>query len=344
MKRLYIFTLCSLAVALCIFFMKKAAPTTIAAGQGLVIPKEWLAINKVPRTPKADVRPPDQTFLTFPEWFLVFSPDEQANYFKHHTATTFPFMSHTAQIWDSYKIVDDQIEGNFAPNPGYHFMIKVIGTSATVEYAIKAWYETLIGRVTDTRQPVTDEDKFNAAFTASYVAFIRDKPWYEYDFKTQLQQLWAMPLFTGNNFARKLDRRYILTSELLVKYGYGKLIGLGTKQIYEEALFTTAVVLENDSLQYLPRYDRFAPAATNLARSGHSFKEIAGNSSAILLTVLVPSASAAQFDNTVTVFTQPVASAPATKRVALAIPVTQLHKLLLQLDSEHVVIEHVFDF
>lgn len=197
MKRLYIFTLGWVVVAALIFFFKKRNPTTLAAGNGLVVPKEWLATNKQPLTPKADVRPTDQTFLTFPEWFLVFSPQEQAAYFKNHTATTFPFMSHTAQIWQSYKIVNNQIKDNFPTNTGYHFMIWVIGTSASAEYSIKAWYETVVGRVTDTETPVTDEDKFNATFTQSYVDFINDRPWYEYDFKTQLKSLYSSTSFLG---------------------------------------------------------------------------------------------------------------------------------------------------
>src|SRR4030095_4303508 len=252
MKRLYILTLCSIGLAVCIFLYKRRNPTTIPSGNGLVIPKDWLIINNNPLTPKADIRPADQTFLTFPEWFLVFSPEEQANYFKNHTATTFPFMSHTAQIWQSYKRVNDQIKDTFPTNKGYHFMIWVIGTSASVEYSIKAWYETIIGRITDTGEPITDEDKFNAKFTQDYVGFIKDRPWYEFDFKSQFKTLWTSNSFFGNSFLRKVERKYILTSELLVKYAYGKLIGLGTKQVYDAALPTTAVILDNHRLQYLP--------------------------------------------------------------------------------------------
>ena len=344
MKRLYILTLCSIGLSACIFFFKKRNPTTIEAGEGLVIKKEWLVQNKNPHTPKNDCRPADQTFLTFPEWYLVFSPEEQANYFKQHTATTFPFMSHTAQIWESYKIVNNQIKDNFPTNNGYHFMIWVIGSSASVEYSIKAWYELIIGRITDTYEVKTEEDTFNAKFTQDYVDFIKDKPWYEFDFKIRLESLWTSTSFFGDNFSRKAERKYILTSELAVKYVYGKLIGLGTKTVYDEALPTTAVVLENDSLQFLPRYDKFANAITALAKNGHSFKEVAGNNSAILLTVLVPNSDKINFENTQIVFTQPIASNLTMKRIALAIPVTQLGKLLKQLDNGKIQIEHVFDY
>jgi hypothetical protein len=361
MKRLRIFTFCTVLLAIAIFFFKKRSPTTIPAGNGLVISKEWLTVNKNPVTPKEDVRPPDQTFLTFPEWYLVFSPEEQAHYFKDHTATSFPFMSHTAQIWQSYKIVNDQIKDNFPPNKGYHFMIWVIGTSASVEYSIKAWYETIVGRITDTHSVVTDEDKFNAQFTQAYVDFIKDHPWYEFNFTDQLNKLWSETSFWGDDFLRKIERKYILTSELLVKAGYGKLIELGTQTVYEEALPSTVVLIDNlpqqnsnlhiikklpDSslLVSLPRYDKFNAAITELAKDGYVFKEIAGNTSALLITVLVPSSFAETFGNTQEVFTQPIASNQSMKRIALATPVSELNKLLLQFDKENIFIEHVFDY
>lgn len=344
MQRLFLLTCCSLVLAFCIFRFKKNEPSTIAAGEGLVIPKAWLQTMPNPKTPKADVRPADQTFLTFPEWFLVFSPEEQAHYFKHHTATSFPFVSHIAQIWQSYNIVNNQIKDNFPVNTGYHFMIWVIGVSATVEYAIKAGYETVIGRITDTEEPLTEEDQFNASFTQSYVDFIKDRPWYEYNFTEQFNDLWMNTSLLGEHWFRKLERRYILTSELLVKIGYGKLIGLGTQQMYEVALPTTAVVLDNDSIQALPRYDRFAAAALGVAQRGHTFKEIAGNNSAVLFTVLVPANHVGSYPQAQTVFTQPITSNPSMKRLALATPVPQLCALLKQLNDEHVFVEHVFDF
>lgn len=344
MKRLRILTLCTIIVAALIFCYKKRKETTVAVGEGLIIKKEWLAINKNPITAQKDRRPAEQTFLTFPEWYLVFSPEEQANYFKHTTATSFPFMNHTRQIWESYHIVNNQIKDNFPPNKGYHFMIWVIGTSASIEYAIKALYETIIGRITDTKEVKTAEDKFNATFTQDYVDFIKDRPWYEFDFKSQLKSLWTKYSFFGQNFCRKLERKYILTSELLVKWSYGKLIALGTKQVYEDALPTTTVITENKEIINLPRYDKFNNAITELAKQGKSIKEIAGNNSAILLTILVPSIFNDKFEKTQTVFTQPVSSDLKMKRIALATPVTALNELLIKLDKQKIKIEHVFDY
>jgi hypothetical protein len=360
MKRLRLLTLVSLTLSVTIFIIKQNNyPTTRKQGDGLVLKKEWLAINKNPKTPSEDCRPADQTFLTFPEWFLVFSPEEQAHYFKNHTASSFPFQKHTEQLWESYKIVNDQIKENFPTNTGYHFMIWVIATSTTIEYTAKAWYEKIIGRITDTRQVITDEDRFNATFTQDYVDFIKDRPWYEFDFKSRLKTLWSSTSLMGSHQLRKIERRYILTSELLVKYLYGKLIGLGTKTVYEEALPTTAAVVKNlptgslpiikqfsdsSALIYLPRYDKFNAAAVALANKNVEFSEIAGNNSAVLLTVLVSTDAKTDFTDAKTIFVQPISSELSMKRVAIAVPVPNLSTLLLDLEKKNITIEHIFDF
>lgn len=343
MKRLYLLTLFSVTISLVIFFTKRK-PVTIAAGEGKLVPKAWLVQHTHAITPVADQRPADQTFLTFPEWYLVFSPQEQADYFRQHTATTFPFMDHTAEIWESYHLVNNQIKEDFPVNKGYHFMIRVIGSSATVEYSMKAWYELLIGRITNTDSVITDEDKFNARFTQDYVDFIKDRPWYEFDFNKQLKSLWNTTSFFGDHMLRKWERKYWLSSELLVKIVYGKLIAIGTGQVYEKAIPTTAVVLENDSVVSLPRYDKFMTAALHLAQQGHRFKEIAGNNSAILVTLLPAKMKEINYPNTQLMFTQPVASDSLIKRVAIVVPVESLRTLLLQLEKDGVKIEHVFDY
>src|SRR4051812_5594003 len=161
MARLRILAYCSAILSAIIFFIQ-GTPTTIARGKGLLIQRSWLTNSSSPMTPQEHRRPPDQTFLTYPEWFLVFAPAEQADYFASHTSTKFPFMIHARQIWGSYRVVYDQIRGNFPFNTGYHVMIVVIATSCTVEFALKTIYETLIGRLTDTRdgETMTEEDRF----------------------------------------------------------------------------------------------------------------------------------------------------------------------------------------
>jgi hypothetical protein len=102
--------------------------------------------------------------------------------------------------------------------------------------------------------------------------------------------------------------------------------------------------VDGSALLSLPRYAKFNPAINELAKNGFTFREIAGNNSAILLSVLLPASTDLSIEKTQIIFTQPIASDPSMKRIALVTPVENLHSVLLELDKQHIVIEHVFDF
>src|SRR5207245_5383432 len=102
------------------------------------------AAASTPGTPEKYHRSVEQTFLTYPEWFLVSSPAEYARFIDGHPPSDFPFFAHIGQLWRSYGAVRRAIgERHYPKNPGYHVMIVVIGVSTTVEYTLKAAYETL---------------------------------------------------------------------------------------------------------------------------------------------------------------------------------------------------------
>jgi hypothetical protein len=111
-------------------------------------------------TPTEHRRGEEQTFLTYPEWFLVHSPAEYATYVREHTPSDFPFWGHIGQLWRSYGAVT-RATRDYPFNPGYHVMICVIATSTTVEYAIRSAYETVIGRLSELTavHGLTEEDR-----------------------------------------------------------------------------------------------------------------------------------------------------------------------------------------
>ncbi|MCB1211328.1 MAG: hypothetical protein KDK97_18525, partial [Verrucomicrobiales bacterium] len=230
MKRLYIVSWCSAALAVLVFWQTHV-PTTMRPGAGPLVKKSWLISESASLTPKDLCRAPDQTFLTYPEWFLVFGPAEYADYLQHHTATSFPLMTHVFQAWESYAAVDDQIRGTFPPNDEYQTMIQVINTSSSIEFGIKAVYEAIIGRMTDSRDGSieTPEDQFAGNYARDYVSFLDTAPWYEFDFIAPLKRLWADTPLVGQHPIRKLERRYFLTTELTVKAAYGWALGLAGK-------------------------------------------------------------------------------------------------------------------
>lgn len=324
----------------------------------------WLpaAAAGEPFTPPEHRRGEDQTYLTFPEWFLVHSPAEYAAFLQHDDPHSFPLMAHVRQLWSSYAAVI-RATREYPFNGEYHVMINVIAVSTTVEYGLKALYENTFGRLSAAvrGERRTPEDEFAAATAQRYVDFIRDRPWYEFPFSDELIALWRVPL-TGGNIVRKWERRFALTSELLVKAAYGRLIGIGTRSSFEVPKPVSAIVVEGitpdaakapereilrtlpdgRTVMTIPRYERFALHAQTLARGGARFTEIAGNRNIVLISMLTDQPSLPAWARRV-VIEQPYLTRPGWRRAVVEVPIARLHEALLA-PNEHLTIEHVYDF
>jgi hypothetical protein len=316
------------------------------------------------KVPAEHQRPADQTFLTYPEWFLVFSPGEFAIFSRSETPDRFPFFGHIGQFWHGYRKVYGVIRNRYPFNFGYHVMILVIGTSTTVEYGLRACYEKVIGRLSrfTSTGSLTDEDRFAAQVAQEYVDFIKVRPWYEFDFKSRLAGLWSLPA-TGENIIRKCERRYILTTDFSVKTLYGWLIGKMTKVSYDEALTVTGVVVDNNpdltslplarhlqtfddgsTLLLLPRYDAFKDYALTFSRNNINFIDIAGNTDIILVTYIVPAKFVKDESVTSILFCEEIQTDPAKKRMALVVPIKDLSHVMVHYDKTGITLEHVYDF
>ncbi|KHK49736.1 hypothetical protein PI87_24895 [Ralstonia sp. A12] len=317
--------------------------------------------------PPADRRSAEQTLLTYPEWFLVHSPAEYARTVQTGTPQDFPFVRHIGQLWSSYAAVSaEQVRGGYPANPGYHLMIGVLSVSTTIEYALRSAYENTVGRLSwalSGSQP-SAEDRYAAAAAQDYVDFIRQEPWYRFDFATRLRHLWADVLGTGANPLRKWERRYALTTEYIVKALYGKLIAWATGVIYTPAQMTTDVVVDHipptwapparvsvvthaadgRAVLSLPRYFDFRIAATALAEDGIRIVDIAGNTSDVLITLWLP--DNATFGTALgrVLFEQSLSVPARERRVGALIPVGSLSATLLAAKQHGWQVEHVYDY
>lgn len=316
-------------------------------------------------TPAEHVRGTEQTYLTFPEWFLVHSPAEYAKYVRDHAPTAFPFWGHIRQFWESYAAVTRASNDGHPFNVGYHVMILVIGASTTMEYGLRSAYETFLGRLSAATSmgQLTDEDRYGAKVAQDYVDFIRKLPWYEYDFIGKFAGLWKETPLWGSGFLRKWERKYALSTEYLAKAGYGWIIKKATKASYEEALLVTAVVLDGlppevaralpelkiekvlsdgGVLALVPRYHAFMTYADMLAQWHVNFREIAGNSGPILLSILAPAgwtlAGAREL------FRQTVLTDTSMERVAVVVDVKALSRSLRMVRESGAQLEHVYDY
>ena len=356
----------TLAAALAACALAHATSLRMATDPMASTPAATPAASGPLTAPPEHRRPPDQTFLTFPEWFLVHSPAEYARYLASGApVSAFPLFAHVAQFWQAYAAVTHEVR-RFPFNGGYHLMICVIGASTTVEYALKGLYEHTIGRLAQAtvsgRDPVPEE-RFAAGYAQRYVDFIRVDPWYLFDFGAELGTLWSDVPTSGPNLARRWERRFLLTTELLVKSGYGKLIKLGTQSIYDAPKPVTAVVLTalppRDAahpdvvvlqaagpqvLATIPRYEGFTTYARWLAANRVDFREIAGNDGDVLVSLIAPAAWQPGAGSRV-LFEQPMLTTPGRKRSVVALPVAQLGGMLRAVDRQAgVQVEHVYDF
>ena len=318
-------------------------------------------------TPTEHRRGEDQTFLTFPEWYLVHSPAELAQYLSLQRAPSeFPWGGHIGQFWQGYRAVTQETRA-YPFNAGYHLMVSVIGGSTTVEYGLRAAYESSVGRLAEASSDghPTPEDRLAARTAQAYVDFIRIEPWYLFDFQRPLRELWTATPALGPNLLRKWERRFALSTEYLVKAGYAWLIKLGTQSVYDAPRPVTAVVLERAPaplpaalrelrridgpaagtvLVTVPRYRAFMAYARALAAQGLTFVEIAGNRGLIVASVIERSEAARPGAPLRTLLTQPTLTQPGWERRVIALPVPELAAQLRRWRAADVQLEHLYDY
>lgn len=321
-----------------------------------------------PLTPEPYRRGVEQSFLTYPEWFLVHSPEEYATFVRERSPGDFPYLRQVVQFWRGYLAVARATRARRDPaNSGYHVMIGVIGLSTTVEYGLKALYERLFGRPAELlRGPtLTAQDRLAAQVAQEYVDFIRVRPWYEFDFLARLRRVWQTADRPHVSRVRTWERRFALTNEYLAKAGYGWLIGLATRSAYAAEPTVTAVVLDHlpaatraelpelkllathadgSVLVSVPRYATFGDHALALARAGARFREIAGNRSVILVSARAPRATTSLPQGFELLFREPLAIDAERERLVGVVPIERLADVLPALATPPAQLEHVYDY
>lgn len=312
-------------------------------------------------------RAEDQTFLTLPEWYIVYSADEYAGFLgSAGRPSRFPYMASVRQFWARAGRMRAATRGDYPRNWGYDVMVLTIGASFTAQYALKAAYEDTLGRLTERVSFGAGPGRAEAHMAAvarDYAAFVHDYPWYEFPFWTRLKAFVRAP-DAGPWTLRRLERDVEVPLELGAQAVWGKVIKKATATAYDPEDYSIeawvrpgradvakrvpgAKVLETlpggDQLVSLPRYESFKRAALALAAQDVRFVEIAGNKK-ILLTVVAPADwdGAGLWGDVVDAW--PLLTRPGFQRVAVAVPVAELSDALRGLPAERAEIDHVYDY
>ncbi len=308
------------------------------------------------QTPLAARRPEARTWLTYPEWHIVYSAESLGRYLgKGGRPSGYDYGADVAGFWRSYCAIN-RIAGARAGAVEAKQMIYVIGISFTVEMAVKAGWESIIGRVSEWLGGWhSAEDRYAAGVQQHYGAFMHEVPWYGFDFVGVLGGLWR----THGDWSvvRRPERRVALSAEYGVKAIYAKGIGaLAAMQPDATTLIMTvraspqAIAAVDPRLHALatkdghtwvraPRYAQFTDVLVKLAEHRIAVESIAGNDT-IFVTVLAPT----RLVPGAALLAIPLGDRPGWSRYGVSMPVADLTVRIAAARASGAEIEHVYDY
>ena len=343
----------------CAFVKPTVAPLpTIVREQGTVVPDIG----------KKNLRPVEDSYFSYPEWYIVWSYEERAQYLPNNLPSGFPYFASIGQYWKSYCFICGLTQSRHQFNFGSHLSSFVLGGSFTLEYAIRGAYEQTIGRISErtSSHQLVEEDAYAARVAREYADFVCVRPFYEFHFAHALKQLWKETPLWGKHPIRKWERKFILSVDYGIEaiYAHAMLFashvtyGTESDETYTgienapEALFRDFPRIKNvkqlgpqSFVVSIPRYQEFTDRAVELAMRDVHFVQVAGNDE-IMVTVVVPSGWTYDLpagDGTL-LFTENVLTQPGVKRIVLECRVRALSSLLRHFDCAGIKIEHIYDY
>jgi hypothetical protein len=314
-------------------------------------------------------RPEVDTFYTYPEWYIVWSYQSKADFQQGHLPSGYSYFGDIAQFWQAYCRMYSATRAAYPFPTGDHIMLAVIGTSFSVEYALKGLYEKTVGSMsewTSRHEPVA-EDSYAARVAENYAAFVHIRPFYEFSFAHALHGLWSETPFRSTHLLRTLERRAWLTLDYSVEALYCQLIELGTHATYGFEDTTTKAWVDfppeaksaaasfagqfkivrdlggNEAIIEVPRYQEFTPATQTLIKAGVHFHQIAGNQ-LIVVSAIAPIQWTNSAPDLQVLLMQPLLTNPEKTRVILLCPVPDLDTALPRLEADGLIIEHLYDY
>jgi hypothetical protein len=311
-------------------------------------------------------RPIEDSYFSYPEWYIVWSYEERAQYLPKNLPSGFPYFASIGQYWKSYCFICGLTQSRHQFNFGDHLSSMVLGGSFALEYAIRGAYEQTIGRLSEwtSSHELVEEDAYAARVAREYADFVYIRPFYEFHFAHAFKQLWKETPLRGKHPIRKWERKFILSVDYGIEAVYAEAMQLASHLAYgaesndsyawidnaPESLLRefphVKIVQETARQSYvviIPRYQEFTDVAVKLAARDVRFQQIAGNED-IMLTVVVPKNWT--YDLPVgeasLLFTEDILTQPGMKRIALESRVALLSAVLNHFTGEE--IEHIYDY
>jgi hypothetical protein len=325
------------------------------------------------KNPAADIgeknrRPVEVSYFSYPEWYIVWSYEERAQYLPTNLPSGFPYFASIGQYWKSYCFICGLTQSRHQFSFGDHLSSFVLGGSFALEYSIRGAYEQTIGRLSEwsSSHELVEEDAYAARVAREYADFVYIRPFYEFHFAHALKQLWKETPLRGEHPVRKWERKFILSVDFGIESVYAEAMQIASHLTYGAEPDDTYTWVENapetvlrefprikvvkqiapqSFIVSIPRYQEFTDRAIELAKRDVQFVQIVGNDE-IMLTVVAPKNWT--YDLPVSdgslLFTENFLTQPDAKRIALECPVRSLHSVLKNLGAHGIKIEHIYDY
>ena len=306
------------------------------------------------------IRKEARTWLTYPEWHIVYSADSYGRFLETRRPSAFPYFRHIGGFWSSYCALNKVT----AASPGTgeaKVMIYTIGISYTIELGLKGLYEKTLGRLFEwVAGSGSAGDLYSARVQQRYGAFMHETPWYEFPFGQALRGLWRTR--ETSQFVRNGERRAALSVEYGAKAGYAALIGWASNSTLGPDQRTLRMLLPAGAdpapvdpririvgrtaqglpVAEVPRYAQLTEILVKLASAGIDPVEIAGNDD-IFVTMLAPAAAPVPRGASV-LLSMPLDDRAGWRRLGLSTKVARLGPLLRAVRTGGGEVEHVYDY
>lgn len=310
------------------------------------------------------VRGKARTYLTLPEWYIVYSTEEYADFIRSNPPSTFPYFGAVRQYWQYYAAMCRETRGVYPFDPGVHLRLGMIGVGYTAENVVKGVYEGLFGRLSELiSRELSQEDAFAARTAAEYGAFMHAMPSYDFPFGRRLGGLWRETSLWGPAPVRKWERKFALSAEYGVKAAYAWTMRMATGAAHAgehpgsharvaaaaDTIFADPRIQKVRDLGggsyvvVVPRHDAFTDVAVRLTRQGARFVDIAGNDR-IVVSALAPRAWRLPSSSGAVIFQQSLLTDHTMTRVVVSSPVRSLHEVLPALERRGARLEHVYSY
>jgi hypothetical protein len=319
-------------------------------------------------TDEGYARPQGDSFLTFPEWYIVHAYNDLAGVTARSSESDFDYLASIKGFWTSLCEATLQASASGPASADQKATNYIIGFSFTAEMGLMGTYERTIGALTEwtTGRRKTAEDEFNLTLLKDYGAFLYQTPWFRFPFGAKLRQFWREVPFVPS--IRAIERRGSLSLQYAARYAYAALIrfvagydpadltirsvvgGLAPSNL--EAMRGVKVIREvNDAsgvrgvLVDTARYAAFDAFVKELGlHANASLLEVAGNHH-ILVTIVAPEGDVklAATDGAA-IFRLPIQALPGWRRIGIDTPVRSLVQSVKGFETAGYKFEHAYDY